>query len=193
MAVVAPGFTPDAKQILSENKKMKLISTAKVSITPFDIELINSGLLVQTRDSKLFKHWYIKTKNRPSQLKTDEMAFGMLLVSSSRSYSAALIKENSIVGISQSTTSTLKAVEDVFFEAKRHALRNNQNGGNAKLADILVCDAAFPFCEIVKDIINNGISAIIQTGGTETDEEFINYCNEHDVVMVFTGITHISY
>lgn len=193
VAVVAPGFTPDAKQILSENKKMKLISTAKVSITPFDIELINSGLLVQTRDSKLFKHWYIKTKNRPSQFKTDEMAFGMLLVSSSRSYSAALIKENSIVGISQSTTSTLKAVEDVFFEAKRHALRNNQNSGNAKLADILVCDAAFPFCEIVKDIINNGVSAIIQTGGTETDEEFINYCNEHDVVMVFTGITHISY
>lgn len=192
-AVVAPDFTIEAKQILSEDKKIRLIPTAKVSITPFDIELINSGLLIQTRDTKLFNHWYIKTKNRPSQHKTDEMAFGMLLTSISRSYSATLIKDNSIVGISQAATSPVKAIEDVFYEAKKHSLRNNQNGTDSKLADILVCDTSIPFCEIIKDIIDSGVSAIIQTGGTETDEEFVKYCNEHDVVMVFTGITHISY
>lgn len=192
-AVVAPGFTSEAKQILSENKKIRLLPTAKVSISHFDIELINSGLLIQTRDTQLFNHWYIKTKNRPSQHKTDEMAFGMLLTSITRSYSATLIKDNSIVGISQATTSSVKAIEDVFYEAKKHSLRNNQNGTDSKLADILVCDTSIPFCEIIKDIIDNGVSAIIQTGGTETDEEFIKYCDEHDVVMVFTGITHISY
>lgn len=191
-AVVAPGFTAEAKQIFAENKKIRLIQTSKISVTPYNLGLINGGLLIQTKDSKLFDHWYIKTKNRPSQDKTDLMAFGMLLVSGSRSYSAAIIKDNSITGIVQCATSPEMAIEDAYYEAKRHLNRNGKDG-DTKLGDILVCDTAFPFCDVIKKIIDGGISAIIQTGGTSTDEEFINYCNEHDVVMVFTGTTHISY
>lgn len=190
-AVVAPGFTAEAKQIFSENKGIRLIQTSKITITPYSLNLINGGLLIQTKDSKLFDHWHIKTKNRPSQDKTDQMAFGMLLVSGSRSYSAAIIKENSITGIAQCATSPEMAIEDAYYEAKRNLKRNDKEG--EKLGDILVCDTSFKFCNIVKDIIDGGISAIIQTGGTATDEELINYCNEHDVVMVFTETTHISY
>jgi len=191
-AIVAPGFTNEAKQIFAENKNIRLIPTSKVSVAPYDMEPINGGLLVQTKDTKLFDHWYVKTKNRPSQYKTDQMAFGMLLVAGSRSYSAALIKDNSIIGISQCNPSTLTAIEEAYYEARR-ALRRNGEKEDAKIGDVLVCDSSFPFCEMVEKIIEGGVTAIIQTGGTDTDDELIQYCNDHDVVVVFTGTTHISY
>ena len=42
-------------------------------------------------------------------------------------------------------------------------------------------------------LIDSGVKAILQTGGTSADDEFIEYCNEHGVVMVFTGMTHLSF
>lgn len=191
-AIVAPGYTTEAKQIFSENKGLRLIQTSRTYLTPYTMSYINGGLLIQTKDNKLFDHWYVKTKNRPSQYQTDQMAFGMLLVAGSRSYSAAIINDNSISGISRCATSPSIAIEDAYYEAKRCLKRNNAPEGT-KLGNILVCDSAFPFCDVVKDIIDGGITAIIQTGGTNTDNELIEYCNEHDVVMVFTQTTHISY
>lgn len=191
-AIVAPGYTTEAKQIFSENKGLRLIQTSRTYLTPYTMSYINGGLLIQTKDNKLFDHWYVKTKNRPSQYQTDQMAFGMLLVAGSRSYSAAIINDNSISGIARCATSPSIAIEDAYYEAKRSLKRNNAPEGT-KLGNILVCDSAFPFCDVVKDIIDGGITAIIQTGGTNTDNELIEYCNEHDVVMVFTQTTHISY
>ena len=49
------------------------------------------------------------------------------------------------------------------------------------------------FNTFVKNILDAGIKAIIQTGGSQTDSEFINFCNEHGISMVFTGIQHLSF
>lgn len=198
-AIVAPSFTNDAKQILSMNKTIRLIPSGKISNISMDGKLINGGIILQTRDSKMFNHWKVKSKNRPSQDKTDEMAFGMSLLMGARSYSAVLIKNNAIVGISQGCTSTSKAIEGVFYEAIQHVIRTE---GQEKLdemkslhsmADVLVCDAAVSFSNTLKELIDYGVSAIIQTGGTPTDNEFIDYCNERGIILIFTDMTHISF
>lgn len=192
LAIVAPGFTDEAKVILAENKNIRLIPIEKITRHHFDIQLINGGLLAQSCDTTLFEHWYVKTRNRPSQNKTDQMAFGMLLASKARSHCAVLLNNNSIVGIAQGASSPNMALEMVLYEAKRHKARNDPDGPD-KVADVLICDTAFTFCEIVKDIIENGVSAIIQTGPANNDEEFIQYCNDNDVVLIYTGTTHISF
>ena len=75
-AVIAPGFTQDAKKILSSNENIILIPMTKIAALDFEIELIGGGILFQTKDSTLFEHWDVKTKNRPHQNIIDEMAFG---------------------------------------------------------------------------------------------------------------------
>ena len=45
----------------------------------------------------------------------------------------------------------------------------------------------------VKKLIDNGITAIIQTGSDSADNDFINYCDERGIIMVYTGMTHISF
>lgn len=195
-AVVAPSFTNDAKQILSLNKNIRLIPSGQVQPFEMDGKLVNGGIILQTKDNELFNSWKVKTKNRPSQIISDEMAFGMLLAMRAHSYSAILLKNNSIVGISQACTSTKKAIDGVLYEAKMYIQRNNKQEENEhfdSIADVLICDAEICFSETVKELINCGLKAIIQTGGTSSDNEFINYCDEHGTVMVFTEMTHISF
>lgn len=197
-AIVAPGFTNEAKQLLSLNKKIKLVPAAKNSHIPFQGRFLNmnGGVLLQDIDARLFTHWKIKTKNRPSQIQTDEMVFGMMLAMGARSYSAVILKQNSIAGIAQGCTSTASAIQSVLFEAEKHEERiTDRNGAKDSavyLGDVLVTDAEIPFNDAAKKLIDSGIKAILQTGGTAMDEEFINYCNEREIVMVFTDITHIS-
>ena len=202
-AIVAPSFTTEAKQILSKNKKTKLVPSAKITNIDLEARFINGGLLVQTKDTTLFTHWKVRTKNRPSQIQSDEMVFGMLLAMGARSYSAILLKQNSICGIAQGCTSTKRAMDGVWFEALKHTerisglpgddFRVNHEIDKSNLGEVLVCDAAIPFGESVKMLIDSGVKAILQTGGTSSDDEFIDYCNEHGVVMVFTGMTHLSF
>ena len=202
-AIVAPSFTTEAKQLLSQNKKTKLIPSSKVTNIALEGHFINGGILLQTKDSTLFNQWKVRTKNRPSQIQTDEMVFGMLLVMGARSYSAVLLKQNSINGIAQGCTSEKRAIDGVLYEAMKYTERasgitDEQFGFNheidtSNLGEVLVCDGAIPFCDSTKKLLASGVKAILQTGGTSSDDEFINYCNEHGIVMVFTGMTHLSF
>lgn len=191
-AIVAPSFTNDAKEVFAQNKKIKLITSGKVENFKYDAKLVGGGIIMQNNDATLFDSWKVKTKNRPSQIITDEMAFGMLLAMKARSYSAVLLKDNAIVGISQGCTSTFKAVEGAYYESYMHAKRINAPEGEP-FGDVLISDAEIEFNDTIKKFIDSGIKAIIQTGGTPTDNEFINYCDEKGIVMVFTEKTHISF
>lgn len=189
-AIIAPGFTDEAKEIFATNNNIHLIPTAKVFVSNFDIQIINGGMLFQTTDSVLFEKWNVKTKIRPSQKQSDEMALGMLLAMNSRSFSTILLRGNSIVGISQACSSQIKALRNVLLDAKEFAKRNGTE--NETLGDLLVCDSSIPFCDEVRELIDKGVSSIIQTGGTPMDSEFIKFCDERGIVMVFTDLTHIS-
>ena len=143
----------------------------------------------------LFDKWHVRTKNRPSQYKIDEMAFGMMLVMNSKSYSVALIKENAIVSLSQSCTSCVKAIKNALIDAKELVERKSQSENfvnDGMIADIVVSDSPIPFCNETRELIDNGVTAIIQPGGTENDDEFIQYCDERGIVMIFTGMSHLT-
>ena len=77
-------------------------------------------MLFQSKDSVIFDNWNIKTRNRPSQEMADQMIFGMMIAMSSRTYSAVLLKNNSIIGISQASKSDKKAVFCALQEAKEY-------------------------------------------------------------------------
>ena len=73
---------------------------------------------------------------------------------SARSYSAVLVKENSIVGIAQSCLSNLEALERVLADANQRKKRLEDYGYvlSGPIADVLVCDTAIPFCDQIKNI-----------------------------------------
>ena len=191
-ALVAPGFTQEAKTILDEKKTLNTIQLAKITTADYQMELINGGLLFQTKDNILFDHWDVKTKNRPGQSLVDQMAFGTILAMGSRSYSAVLLKNNCVVGISQACKSPERAIDVVLSEAIIHKEHNPEQYQDGTIADVLVCDSAIPLCEPIEKLAETGLKAIIHAGGLPNDGEFIEFCNNHLISMIFTGMPHIN-
>jgi len=192
-AIVAPGFTQEAKKLLDEQKALSIIQISKIATSDYNMELINGGLLFQTKDKVLFEHWDVKTKNRPGQPLIDQMAFGTILSMGSRSYSAVLLKNNSVVGISQSCKSPERAIDVVLSEALIHKNHNPDYYSDGTIADVLVCDSAIPLCDSIRKLADAGLKAIIHEGGQTSYDDFIEFCNTNMISMIFTGMPHISH
>jgi phosphoribosylaminoimidazolecarboxamide formyltransferase/IMP cyclohydrolase len=54
-------------------------------------------------------------------------------------------------------------------------------------------DAFFPFPDCVEIAHKVGITAVIQPGGSIKDELSVDYCNAHNLAMVFTGTRHFKH
>ena len=91
--------------------------------------------------------------------------------------------------MTQGCTSPNEALTFVY----ENAIHRTKIIKDEPVGDVLVCDSTIPFNDPIKKLIDKGITAIIQTGGTPADNEFIKYCDERGVVMVFTDMTHISF
>ncbi|MCQ2592859.1 MAG: hypothetical protein MJ188_08750 [Treponema sp.] len=187
-AIVAPGFTQEAKDILSANKNIQLISTSNTSLSYFDMDLFSGGILFQTKDINLCDHWHIKTQNRPKQELCDKLLFGMNLTTNTHTHSAILLRDNYILGIAQGCKSQIRALQEVILDAKEFSPQENSEKN-----DVLICDTPIPNCNEIRELIERGVTAIIQPGGSQSDQELIQYCDDHNITLIFTNMTHISY
>jgi len=57
----------------------------------------------------------------------------------------------------------------------------------------MASDAFFPFPDCVEIAHKAGINSVIQPGGSRNDQLSIDYCDEHDISMVYTGIRHFKH
>lgn len=190
--IVAPSFTDEAKEIFLQNKNIHLVASSKILCTDFDLDVINGGFLLQSKDNLIFDKWFIKTKNRPSQKLADEMALGTRILMSSKSNSAILIKDFAVVGITQSCKSAKKTIEYVLQDALENLSRNTDSNENENIADVLVADSSIKMSDSLKMLLSKGVSSIILSGTSLIDEELIRYCDENYIVLVYSDLTHNS-
>jgi phosphoribosylaminoimidazolecarboxamide formyltransferase/IMP cyclohydrolase len=57
----------------------------------------------------------------------------------------------------------------------------------------MASDAFFPFPDCVEIASKEGIKAVIQPGGSVKDQDSIDFCDQHDMAMVLTGIRHFKH
>ena len=58
---------------------------------------------------------------------------------------------------------------------------------------VMASDAFFPFPDCVEIADQAGIKAVIQPGGSVRDKDSIDYCDAHNMAMVFTGFRHFKH
>ncbi len=78
-------------------------------------------------------------------------------------------------------------------DALRYAIEKSHNFGFDLEGAVMASDAFFPFADSVELAHKAGITAIIQPGGSIKDQESIDYCDQHNMAMVFTGIRHFKH
>jgi phosphoribosylaminoimidazolecarboxamide formyltransferase/IMP cyclohydrolase len=78
-------------------------------------------------------------------------------------------------------------------DALRQAIHKAQSFNFDLNGAVMASDAFFPFPDCVEIAKDAGITAVIQPGGSIKDELSIDYCNNNELAMVFTGNRHFKH
>jgi phosphoribosylaminoimidazolecarboxamide formyltransferase/IMP cyclohydrolase len=78
-------------------------------------------------------------------------------------------------------------------DAVKHAIEKAKAFGLDLNGAVMASDAFFPFADSVEIAHKAGIRAVVQPGGSVRDEDTIDYCNKHNLSMVFTGTRHFKH
>lgn len=188
-AIVAPGFSASAREILAEKQHLALLSVphealeglSDYGIARLDFHRIGGGLLVETRDSSEVDRSQLKvvTTRRPTLEELTDLLFAWRAVRHVTSNAVALAHNTALVGLGAGQASRLTAVEIALHKA-----------ADRSMLAVLASDAYFPFADAIQLAAERGVTAIIQPGGSARDQMAIEVANRHHMAMVFTGRRH---
>ncbi len=186
--IIAPSFTPEALEILSKKKNIRLLAlpdiAKKNTADMLDYKKVAGGLLVQNLNCELYheENFKVVTKRAPTEEELKAMKFGMTVVKHTKSNAIVLAKDQATVGIGPGQTNRITALELAI-----------KYGGENVAGSVLASDAFFPFDDCVEAAAKAGVTAIIQPGGSIRDEDSIKACDKHGIAMIFTGTRHFKH
>jgi phosphoribosylaminoimidazolecarboxamide formyltransferase/IMP cyclohydrolase len=115
----------------------------------------------------------------------EDLIFANKVVKHTKSNGIALVKNNQLLACGTGQTSRVDALQQAIHKAKSFGF--NLAGA------VMASDAFFPFPDCAEIAHQAGITAIIQPGGSIKDQLSIDYCNVHDLKMVFSGFRHFKH
>jgi phosphoribosylaminoimidazolecarboxamide formyltransferase/IMP cyclohydrolase len=198
--LLAPGFEPDALELLGEKKNVRLLELAHWPAPAHEVEgkPVLGGQLVQTRDvvSETREQLSTITKREPSEAEWQSLLFAWKVCRHVRSN--AIVLATPIVGADGETlgsaTLGIGAGQMSRVDAVRIAVEKAQ-ATQPELLDgaVLASDAFFPFADGPQLAFAAGIGAVIQPAGSVRDEVVIEAAEEAGAAMVATGIRHFRH
>ena len=185
--LIAPEFDKDALELLVENKK-RIILKVKESVLPvYQYRSLLNGVLFQDRDTKTDSSadFKIATTKKPSDAEISDLIFANKLVKHTKSNTIVLANNKQLVASGVGQTSRVDALKQAIQKANSFGFDLN--------GSVMASDAFFPFSDSVQIAHEAGIFAVIQPGGSIRDKDSIEYCNENNMSMVFTGTRHFKH
>jgi phosphoribosylaminoimidazolecarboxamide formyltransferase/IMP cyclohydrolase len=185
--VIAPGYDDDAVAILEEKKNRIILVQHDVQLPERQVRTCLNGLLVQDKDNVTDNKEHLKTVTitSPTTQEVEDLFFASKICKHTKSNTIVFAKNKQLFASGTGQTSRV----DALRQAVEKAVSFNFDLTGAVMAS----DAFFPFPDCVELAKNAGITAVIQPGGSIKDELSINYCNENNVAMVFTGTRHFKH
>ena len=187
--VIAPGFSPEAIEILGKKKQLRLLEMPAGShgLKParrLDMRLIRGGLLLQDADDQLDDHstWEVVSTRTPTESEMADLSFAWEACRHVKSNAIVLAKAGAVVGIGSGQPNR---VESVHIAVKR--------AGKEAFGSVLAGDAFFPFPDGVEAALAAGVTAIVQPGGSVRDAEIIAAVEQAGAAMIFTGVRHFRH
>ncbi len=185
--ILAIDYSPDALEILQSKKNRIILKEKETEPSTEQFRTALNGVLWQDYDSvtETEKQLQPKTNVVPDNEQTEDLLFANKIVKHTKSNAIVLVKNKQLVGIGTGQTSRIDALNQAIDKAKNFNLP--LEGG------VMASDAFFPFADSVETAAKAGIKAVIQPGGSIRDKDSIEYCNENNIAMVFTGIRHFKH
>lgn len=185
--LIAPGFDAEAVSLLSEKKNRILLVQKNVELPKKLFKTLLNGVIEQDKDLSMEGISEMKsvTNKVPTEQEYHDLAFANKLVKHTKSNTIILAKGNQLLASGVGQTSRVDALKQAIIKAQSFGF--DLNGA------VMASDAFFPFPDCVEIAGNAGITAVIQPGGSIKDQDSIQYCNDHNIAMVMTGIRHFKH
>jgi len=185
--VIAPRFTVEAETILKGKKNRILLVLKEAELAQTTVRTCLNGVLVQDKNNITDTKEDLKnaTKKAPSTAELDDLIFASKICKHTKSNTIVLVKNGQLCASGTGQTSRVDALNQAIHKA--------QSFNFDLKGSVMASDAFFPFPDCVEIAKNAGISAVIQPGGSIKDQLSIDYCNDNDVSMVFTGTRHFKH
>ena len=186
--ILAPAFTDDALAILKSKKNRIILHLNPFTQSAKQYRSLLGGVVVQDRDAKvggIDTELVTATKKSVEESKLADLIFANKLVKHSKSNAIVIAKDNMLIASGIGQTSRVDALNQAIAKAK--SFEHSLEGA------VLASDAFFPFGDCVEIAANVGIDTFIQPGGSMRDNESIEYCDNHNLAMVFTSLRHFKH
>lgn len=185
--VIAPGFDPDALEVLKGKKNRILLVQKETELPKTIVRSCINGILVQDRDNitdNKERFEYV-TDKRPTENEITDLIFASKICKHTKSNTIVLAKDKQLCASGTGQTSRVDALNQAIAKA-RHFDFDLRNA-------VMASDAFFPFPDCVEIAFNAGINAVVQPGGSIKDKLSIDFCDNNNMSMVFTGIRHFKH
>ncbi|HUZ05439.1 MAG TPA: bifunctional phosphoribosylaminoimidazolecarboxamide formyltransferase/IMP cyclohydrolase, partial [Acidobacteriaceae bacterium] len=182
-AIVAPGFTSEAKEILTAKKNLRLVQVIPSETTRV-IRQISGGLLLQDADRGHVTAQELRTvtKRPPTEAELQALLFAWRVCKHVKSNAIVYARDGQTIGVGAGQMSRVDAAK---FGAMKAVL---------PLAGcVAASDAYFPFPDGLETVVQAGATAVIQPGGSIRDPEVIAAADKLGVAMVLTGMRHFRH
>lgn len=185
--LIAPGYEPAALELLRSKKNRMILQQKQPLAETKQYKSILNGVIEQDLDLKTDNKEDLKvvTKRAPSAEEVEALLFASKICKHTKSNTIVLAVKGQLLASGVGQTSRVDALKQAIEKAG--AFDFYLKGA------VMASDAFFPFPDCVAIASQVGITAVIQPGGSVKDQESIDYCNEQDMAMVFTGIRHFKH
>lgn len=185
--VVAPSFSPEALEILTKKKNIRLLQLDQISRKDgraMKAKTVSGGLLIQDPDTALLPQEELKvvSKRQPTAKEIEDLLFAWKVVKHAKSNGIAIAKDKCTTGVGPGQVSRIWALENAI-----------RQGGERIAGSVMASDAFFPFSDCVEAAHKAGITAIIQPGGSVRDQESVDAADKYGIAMIFTGMRHFKH
>ncbi|MFZ4545908.1 MAG: bifunctional phosphoribosylaminoimidazolecarboxamide formyltransferase/IMP cyclohydrolase [Bacteroidales bacterium] len=185
--IIAPGFENNALELLKSKKNRIILQIKPVDFQAKQFKSVLNGVIEQKKDTHTESIDDLKTVTRtqPDEQMVKDLLFANILVKHLKSNAIVLARNEQLLGAGCGMTSRVDAL--------KHAIAKASQFGLDLHGSVMASDAFFPFADSVELAYNEGITAVIQPGGSVRDEDSIDFCNQHGLSMVFTGVRHFKH
>ena len=208
--VIAPDFEPEAVEILSAKKNIRLLALPDgYGRNKNEFRQVSGGMLVQAGDKidaegDKPENWTLAAGEAADAATLADLEFAWSAVRAAKSNAILLAKNGAATGIGMGQVNRIDSCKLAVERANTLGVKVESGAdaaGGAENADaaaseqravgsVAASDAFFPFADGLQILIDAGVKAVVQPGGSVRDEEVIAAANEAGITMYFTGARH---
>ena len=183
--VATPSFEAGAAEVLQKKKNIRLLELGDVTFASTEFRSISGGILVQERDvyqadGDKPDNWTLATGEPADDATLADLVFAWRAVRSVKSNAILLAKNGASVGIGMGQVNRVDSARLAVSRAGEERARGS----------VAASDAFFPFADGLEVLVEAGVRAVVQPGGSIRDEDVIEAARKAGLTLYLTGTRH---